>query len=180
MCFWKRIGALSFEDKLFTFLVFATFTRHNGEKFSSGSSAPPCDFCLAKAEKDSAGKCEMQAVWNSLVRRSTRACVAPPPPSKRNLAGTIEYRIFNTPPGNAKRGARQWLFLGTDSRSFILTWRFLYEPIQSPSSRDLGVDNARNSRTHTLHQSDPRCDITYVPISFDEVNFLNVATHMSE
>lgn len=32
-------------------------------------------------------------------------------PSKRNLAGTMEYRIFNTPPGNAKRGARQWLFL---------------------------------------------------------------------
>lgn len=30
------------------------------------------------------------------------------------------------PPGNAKRGARQWLFLGTDPRSFISTRRFLY------------------------------------------------------
>lgn len=82
---------------------------------------------LAKAGKDSgrqAGvKCKRR---ETRVRRSARACTPPPPPSKRNLADTMEYRIFNTPPGNAKRGARQWLFLGTDSRSFISTRRFLY------------------------------------------------------
>lgn len=68
-------------------------------------------------------KCK--AAWNSRSTIGTRVHT-PPPPSKRNLADTMEYRIFNTLPGNAKRGARQWLFLGTDSRSFISTRRFLY------------------------------------------------------
>lgn len=106
-----------------------------------------------RAKKDSAGK-----VWNASGVKLTfgdrharaRAPVVPPPPSKRNLAGTIEYRIFNTPPGNAKQGARQWLFLETDSRSFILTWRFLYEPIRGHHRRR--ETRVRNSRTRTLRQ----------------------------
>lgn len=92
------------------------------------------DFCLFReSEKGFSRRGVKCKRCETHVRRSTRARsrarARAPPPSKRNLAGTIEYRIFNTPPGNAKRGARQWLFLGTDSRSFILTWRFLYEPI---------------------------------------------------
>ena len=84
------------------------------------------------------------------VRRSARAR-ALPPPSKRNLADTMEYRIFNTPPGNAKRGARQWLFLGTDSRSFISIRRFLYMNRYAAVVVDVKTRHLRRENRERIH-----------------------------
>jgi len=87
------------------------------------------------------------------VRRSARAR-APPPPSKRNLADTMEYRIFNTPPGNAKRGARQWLFLGTDSRSFISIRRFLYMNRYAAVAVDAKTRHLRRENRGRIHYAE--------------------------
>lgn len=114
-----------------------------------------CLACESGEKIQQAGvKCKRR---ETRVRRSARAR-APPPPSKRNLADTMEYRIFNTPPGNAKRGARQWLFLGTDSRSFISPRRFLYEPIRAAV-----VVGAKTRRRHLRRENRER--IHYAEVS---------------
>jgi hypothetical protein len=52
--------------------------------------------------------------------RAKRAIGTRAPPSERNLAGTMEHRIFNAPLDDAEgRGAKQWRFLASDSRSSI-------------------------------------------------------------